>query len=802
MMIKLSLKTKSNVFFTLPLMVLGFLLAGSTTALAQFPLQGKVQDDQGQAIAWATISLSDTAEQVILATALSDSIGHFELEVPQEGNYQISIRFLGYQTHQEILTLDRSVILPPIVLATTAEDLATVVVKAERPVLESKEDRLLFHVAASQLRSGYDGLEVLQQAPYVWVDTDDQIQIRNERAMVQINGRPINMQGSDLASLLRSIPSEDIHRIEVQSTPGAAVDANQLGGVINIVLKKKQLGLRAMIRGDIESFGERFYEVSGQTNWSYGGESWNLYGNYRFLDVYNNGQTVSTISYLQSGDFLQTELLEWRDNQRHTYRVGGVVDLAPKHNLGLEWRSTDLGHRFSNEGNLALTQSGDTLEMGQTGFTNDLDRVLKNALVNYRWTWDTLQSNIRFIGDYTLLVNEEQNEGFSEYELGVLRENQERNSFDNRSELLQLQVDVVQKWPREWQLLTGLKWTMTDRENALLAEQLLDDQWMETDRSNSLDYRESISAGYVNLQREWAAVHFAKIGLRTEATEFTRIDQGLQDTLARRYLDCFPSAFYRYRWSQGPSLSARYSRRIRRPSFRLLNNEIRRVNDFRYSIGNPDLQAEYRETYELAYNWKKHNLALYLNQSNNAINGIYFLEEGIAFYQKQNNGTQSQWGIQYSGSYQLNDWWKLRASTNLYYRKYTDETGQELFQQTTLSLRLFQTFTFNKTTSLDLNWRLLTPKADAFYEQDERYHLDLILKKSFFEEKLNCRLYVYDLFNTLVYSNTRPFDDIVTTHYHKARTRSIRLSVAYTWANRGKVKQRKNQADDSSRNRL
>jgi len=161
-----------------------------------------------------------------------------------------------------------------------------------------------------------------------------------------------------------------------------------------------------------------------------------------------------------------------------------------------------------------------------------------------------------------------------------------------------------------------------------------------------------------------------------------------------------------------------------------------------------------------------------------------------------------QYGLQFNSSNKIKSWWYVRLSSHLYNRKFVNEEGGSSFEKVTIGARLFNTFSFNKTTSVDFSMRYTSPRADAFYEASSIYTANLMFKKSFFEKKLNVRVYFDDVFNNLRYKNVRQFDTFSTTADDKPRSRKVLLWLTYDISNTKKITSKKNTSKNTSTNRL
>lgn len=75
------------------LILLLAMAAANATAARMYPAGGRVVDEQGQAVEYATVVLLRGGEQV--AGMATDDAGRFELKVPT-GEYTLSIQYLGF----------------------------------------------------------------------------------------------------------------------------------------------------------------------------------------------------------------------------------------------------------------------------------------------------------------------------------------------------------------------------------------------------------------------------------------------------------------------------------------------------------------------------------------------------------------------------------------------------------------------------------------------------------------------------------------------------------------------------------
>lgn len=778
-----------------------FLLVHTGTS-AQCTITGRVVDAEQQPVEFATITLLDSLSNVFIIGTISDEEGYFELVTRHKAKSRLSVQYVGYKNWERVLPLNKHVKLDKIHLMPIADVLEEVVVTAKRPTIERIEDKLVFNVSSSPLKSGYNGMEVLERSPNVWIGSDGSILMRNEAAIVMVNGRQLNLSGSDLANYIQHLNAENIKRIELTTNASSNVDATNSGGVINIVLKKPPVGFNALLRGRYGHKGEGFYTSNAGGNFNYGTQKWNTYGTYNVQKGNNFNQIIYETNYFISDNYLRsTEQINRKDHGQNL-RLGFVATPWKRHEFGAECYVRTGGDTVYKENDFLMSNKGLTIDEGFILSTTNTDSEVFDGTVNYSYKMDTLKSSLNVFVDYTHYNLDQVFEVSSDYLFDVYTDNREQNLFEAGADIYVAQLDAVKFFRNELKVEIGAKYTRTERFDGLDARTLLNGVWEANEQTAFLTYEEDVTAGFMTVGKKMGEGMYAKAGLRLEETMLERSDVLLMDKTRQRYLNWFPSFYFSKTFNQRQSISLSYNRRLRRPNFFALGSRVVKINDFNYSAGNPFLQPQFIGKYDLTFHHKSHVFSLYLNRVKDAINGIYLLDGEVTTYKQFNDGEQRQYGLEYSRSGKINEWWFLVSSAHFYHRLFIDEMGNDQFRQTSYNLRVSNQLKINETTGIDLTARFVSPKSDAFYEADGFYFADLFLRKTFFNKRLNIRVALFDIFNSRRFKNLRPFSDFETLNDRKPRSRYLSLRMSYQFANKNKTTGKKNKSKNEVKNRL
>ncbi|MDQ3949394.1 MAG: TonB-dependent receptor, partial [Gemmatimonadota bacterium] len=238
--------------------ILGILLAGGASAAsAQTPnrpptappqlpdakgeVRGSVLDETDAPVAGASVAIRSKSDSALVAGAIAGANGAFRIQGLRPGTYSLRVTSLGFRPRiQEFTISDASprIALGGFRLARVAVTLEGVQVSAERATVTIEPDRNAYR-AKDVAPSAGNASEVLDAVPSVQVDGDGKVSLRgNENVVVQINGRPSPLRGTQLGAYLKALPANVVERIEVIPNPSAKHDPEGMAGIINIVLKQ------------------------------------------------------------------------------------------------------------------------------------------------------------------------------------------------------------------------------------------------------------------------------------------------------------------------------------------------------------------------------------------------------------------------------------------------------------------------------------------------------------------------------------------------------------------------------------
>tara|TARA_B100001142_G_scaffold26074_1_gene23649 strand:+ start:2834 stop:5428 length:2595 start_codon:yes stop_codon:yes gene_type:complete len=190
----------------------------------------------GNPIEYASVSLVNQNSNEVEVGQLTLLDGRFILSNFHKGNYKVSITFMGFESWtSEIINITDNNLkkdLGTIGLTIKSIESEDVNITEQKEAYEFTADKIVYTPEKDIIASSGSAEDVLTQAPLVSVDQDGEVSLRgNSNVNILVDGRAKRID-------LGSISASQIKEVEVITSPSAKYDPEGMAGIINIVLKK------------------------------------------------------------------------------------------------------------------------------------------------------------------------------------------------------------------------------------------------------------------------------------------------------------------------------------------------------------------------------------------------------------------------------------------------------------------------------------------------------------------------------------------------------------------------------------
>ncbi len=689
------------------------------TAWAQnVKISGTVNDDTNQPVEFATVALNDPETKKPVNGAICDEKGKFSIKNVESGQYNLVVSFIGFEPIVIPLTVtNQNIDLDNLQLKSEDKILNEVVVEGQKALIEEKVDRTVYNAENDKTTSGGDATDVLQRVPHLTVDLDGNVSLRgSSNIKIFINNKPSMMAASSVADALKQIPADQIKSVEVITSPSARYDAEGTSGIINIITKKNNLeGLSLNVDG---SAGLRGSNLSLNGGYRKGKLGLNLGGygrsGYNVLGSFQNRQGSSAQDYTIQGADTENNSMHGRytlgfdyDFNKKNYITGSVMyGLRNQNNF-----QNDLLSQSYASGALTSTQLANVETVDHSG-TVDVN-------FNYTHLYDKPQQELSFLMLYS--KNNRTND-FERFNLDPTDEALlDKIKNDNSSANQETAFEVNYQSPiRENQLIEfGGKQTMrkvsSDYDYFVAAGNGEYQPVVDPTYSNVFDYNQDITAGYLSYTLSINKKYFLKAGGRYEYTTIgAQFASETSPSEIPDYGTFVPSFNVSTNFKNGSTLKAAYNKRIQRPSIQYLNPNEQRSNNYNVTVGNPDLEPEFTDNYELSYSKyiksTSINLTGFVRHTYNSIQAVRTKIEGspnanAMLTNYYNIGTEDAYGISLFTNMNIQDRLTLSGGIDTYYTILDNNTNNSFAAHNegwVVSGRLFGGYRFDKGWAIQL----------------------------------------------------------------------------------------------------
>jgi outer membrane receptor protein involved in Fe transport len=318
-----------------------------------------------------------------------------------------------------------------------------------------------------------------------------------------------------------------------------------------------------------------------------------------------------------------------------------------------------------------------------------------------------------------------------------------------------------------------------------LFDQNLNDWSNVEDRNNSIELSRNIQAGYTIFGTSTKIVDF-QVGLRAEYTDRVMNQLALDEQYEINRIDLFPSAYLTKQLPFEQQLQLSYSRRINRPREFFLDPFPNYMDPLNIQIGNPELEPEYVDSYELNYQKKIKSTSvsaeLYYRQTNNMMSRVTSLrDDNIMIHTMDNIGTGHSMGTEAMLTASPFKWWDFNLSGTMFRYWINGEIeGEDISQQTnTWNARLNNNFKLKWDTRIQIMSFYNAPSVTAQGERGGFFMINAGIRKDFLDNKLSATFQVRDIFSTMKMSFTSEGSNFYTYNERMPQTPIFTISLSY-----------------------
>jgi hypothetical protein len=735
----------------------------------------------------ATVNFQEPGKK-ISRTVISDQSGSFQASLPP-GHYAVRITHGSFRKAGKHLKVeDQPVDMGSIQLVAMVKNLAEVKVTATKPLVEQQGDRLVYNVEEDPAAKSESATDLLRKTPYVNVDGDGGIQVNGQTNFrVLLNGRETALFSQNVKEALKGFPGASISRIEVITSPSAKYDAEGVGGIINIITKKKLAGYNGTVNSNIMSIGNRSagFNINLKTGRLGISGIYNIMSN---SGIRTNQMAITTPTHplafarREVGGERETDLFFQQGNLELSYDLDSTNTLVVYGNMG----------KHSNE---AMNQY--TINTVLANGNSDIDPYLletRSALPTHGFGSDFIRKykgkpqkelSVRF----NAMFNTNRFFSNSEQEIGALDRFVLNNSEAFNSEYT-VQADLIEPINKTTRIETGVKTIFRTAYSDFQSQvkfQKTDPYGNDPANSNKFSYDQNVYGGYATVNKTMKATT-ARIGLRIEHTRVDGDFTSTNTTVRQVYTNFIPNLLLSRQFSKTMNSNLTYTLRLGRPSISALNPFVNNSDSLNRSFGNPDLGPQYLHTTAWQIRFFKGNKFLSIqtgyNFANNLIiqNPTFDPATGVTSITGANAGQIREFTLGFVSNLPVGTKWNIAVNTTGRFAKLRNKLQSSWTNTVAGNVNGNFTYKASKLFTITANGGYMMPlrTPNASFPDNYFYGFNFIHKM--FKEKLTVTASAMNFLSkerTLVFSTEN--ESFITENRNNILFRNFGLALAYSF---------------------
>lgn len=737
------------------------LICSSLLATAQKTIKGKILDNKTrQPLGYVTVSLLSPDSSFIKGQP-TDTAGIFQLSRLRNGRYTLFVSAFGYSRFYQDMVLDdtggNNLDLGIIALTTIPSQLNEVIVTGEKPILQRQADKLILQVSGNPLfSSSANTFDVLKKIPGLQINADGSLQMTGGAApSIFIDGKQLLMSPEELQSYLAGLSPDMIASVEIINNPSSRYNGEHKS-IIDIRLKRDlTLGWKGNVSSNIQ---QNAYLLADN----------NLLLTYKTPKLaytarlgYTAGTSIykySALQHLANTNIMATQNNVPTSNNNFNYQLGVDYNFSKKHHIEIIGRAYQ-SDRYVKAFNTLHTTDATAQQLISDIYTlNNATPRQRTYAIHLNYTGKPGKNQLEILSSL-LKISNRQNEDIQTKNLdGHRLLDYWKTDLKNDILIHSLQADLSgQLGKGKWS--TGARFAFTTTNNHLRYDTLstLLVFVPDSNRSNSFQYDEYVTAAYVSYERTMNKWSYSA-SLRAEQTHSTgnAITQHL--LTSRDYLTWLPSFSFTFPLEHAQQLHVSYSRRITRPNFSQLNPFRFYNSPLNYFVGNPYLQPSKTDMLSLAYSRHTLSITLFAGRETDPMGRYpeYDPVTNVLEYLGRNLPYNDFGGLEVSLPLTITRWWNMHHNIRGNYKKEVTPYHDKVYAIPIFDYTLSgsQVFSLPKGITFDISYLYRSATGNSLYTFKPMGSLDLGIRKSWLKGKLNSRFNFYDVFDTYRYQLT------------------------------------------------
>ena len=648
---------------------------------------GNLIDSASQkAIVGASVQLSLLGSNKKITTVTGKD-GEFSFTDISFGYYSLNISFVGFSSlridsiHVRAERSDFN--LADIRLSTKSKELETVVVYAEKPLIESKDGNITFNASESAVAAGSNAGELLNNVPLVSKDPNGKIMVRGKEPKILIDDKPVELNLQQLQDLLESLPGSSIEKIEVMTNPPPQY-ANEQGGIINIVTRKGKVGIGGRLSISLGTRGEG--SLNSTFNYRKNKFAINIIAGAGFNRFNGFGNSERKNMYADSSNYFLTQNDFLNKSIRPNLRVNIDYDISKTQilNFTATYNQNDFNNRNTTE-YTNLNRFNTIYRLSERTIRSEGDNYNPALNLTYTKKGKKAGEQFRIIGGINFSLNKSDRLFYQQFfnpdhtPNGADSTQEQLNDSKNNGYHIRINYDkpLVEK---KTFLSVGAAYTSSNSHISVDASYLKKPEkvFMPLELlSNHFKFHQDVSNLRASLRQVLGEKFSITAGVTGEHTSinFDLIKEGKE--VGNDYWNFLPFANINKIWKNDLNITLSYRKTIRRPGINELNPTIEFADPYNIRFGNYQLNPSLAHNLDLVIGKTKPKYFLNFGLGYNKVEDIFaqirtLLSDGKTQITWENISHRKEYEISTWNGFTINKKLRVNLSASYTYNQYSD----------------------------------------------------------------------------------------------------------------------------------